>query len=78
MCADTTKSCGSFRFIIETGIGFERIVEPDSKIAWAFEPPIPKELTLILSGLRSGHGVGSSGTCKFASVNGILGFGLLK
>lgn len=78
MCADTTSSCGSLRRSMDTGMGFLRIVEADSKIAWAFEPPIPKELTLILWGLRSGHGVGSRGTCKLASANGILGFGVWK
>lgn len=78
MCADTTRSCGSLRQSKETGIGFDMIVEADSKITWALEPPIPKELTLILCGRWLGQGVGSTGTCSFASENGIFGFGVWK
>lgn len=36
----------------------------------ALVPPIPNELTLILSHLPAGQGVGSTGTCNFASLKG--------
>ena len=77
VCADRTKSCG----LEASGDGFRDfrdVVEVDSRIAWALDPPIPNEFTLILSGLPEGHGVGSKGTWRFASLNGIWGFGVLK
>jgi hypothetical protein len=59
-------------------VDFEEIAEADSRMTWALDPPIPNEFTLILSGLPAGHGVGSRGTHRFASMNGIWGFGVLK
>lgn len=50
----------------------------DSRIACALAPPKPNELTLARWRRPIGQGVASVGTWRRPSLNGILGFGVLK